>query len=165
MATSPKSPSIESVLEVADDYSAAVANHYLAGGQQTALLQLMNKARSTLEADLHALVRDSGAAAPPTAAVSTWLPIDTVPPGVNVFVFYRNRAGMGRTIKAMHSPRFTLEANEDCEDGVAEYHEALDRYTLVEGFWEQIDNWDEFTQVLVTEGEPTHWMPLPAEPL
>lgn len=32
------------------------------------------------------------------------------------------------------------------------------------GWYECIDNWDEYSQVAINEGEPTHWMPLPTPP-
>ena len=32
------------------------------------------------------------------------------------------------------------------------------------GWYECIDNWDDYTEVAIHEGEPTHWMPLPAPP-
>ena len=30
---------------------------------------------------------------------------------------------------------------------------------------ECINNWDDYTEVAIHEGEPSHWMPLPAPPV
>ena len=46
------------------------------------------------------------------------------------------------------------EASETDHEGVG----------LEAGWYESIDNWDEYTQVSIYQGEPTHWMPLPDPP-
>ncbi len=33
------------------------------------------------------------------------------------------------------------------------------------GWYECIDNWGDYTEVAIHEGEPSHWMPLPAPPI
>lgn len=33
------------------------------------------------------------------------------------------------------------------------------------GWYECINNWDDYTEVAIHEGEPSHWMPLPAPPV
>lgn len=98
-------------------------------------------------------------------ALPQWQPIETAPSGVPVLIFYVNTYGKSRVIKARHIARFTEEANYDSfEDGVDEYDEENDRYTYREGWWEIIDNWEDYGFVVVHEGTPTHWMPLPAVP-
>lgn len=99
--------------------------------------------------------------------MSDWQPIETAPHNKPVLIFYRNCLGKGRCIKALRTDRFMVEATgdeSDNEDGVTEYDEANDRYTYVAGWWEQVDNWCDYTQVKVHEGEPTHWQPLPGPP-
>lgn len=90
-----------------------------------------------------------------------WQPIDTAPSGKPVLVHYRNSHGKGRTIKARWVARWTEEASFEAEDGCSEYNEENDTYYVTEGWWECVDNWDDFTEVKVSEGVPTHWHPLP----
>lgn len=96
--------------------------------------------------------------------MSDWQPISTAPQLQVVLVHYKNVLGKSRVIKARFTPRYTEEATDECEFGTQEYDEANDRYTLVEGWWECIDNWGDFSYVFVTEGVPDHWMPLPKPP-
>ena len=58
----------------------------------------------------------------------------------------------------------TEEADGDAEACI-EYDEAADTYYVTEGWYECIDNWDDYSSVAVTEGEVTHWMPLPQPPI
>jgi len=44
-----------------------------------------------------------------------------------------------------------------------EYDEERDEYFLLEGFYEVIKNWDDFTSITI-EDFVTHWMPLPEPP-
>ena len=96
--------------------------------------------------------------------MSEWQPIETAPSGRAVLIYYTNQLGKGRTIKARHIKRFTEESNDNADEGVDEYDEANDRYTYVEGWWEMLDNWDEYGFVKVYSGTPTHWHPLPDPP-
>ena len=46
------------------------------------------------------------------------------------------------------------EAAETDEDGVG----------LEAGWYESIDNWNDYSQVAIHAGEPTHWMRVPSPP-
>lgn len=86
-------------------------------------------------------------------AASQWQPIETAPQdGRKLMLSYRNRNNKTRTVLA----RWVTddEAAETDADGVG----------LEGGWYECIDNWDEYSQVTIHEGEPSHWMPLPAPP-
>lgn len=90
-----------------------------------------------------------------TAAQSEpqWMPIETVPKdGRKLMLFYINRAGKARTVLACWLT--DEEAAESDADDVG----------LEGGWYECIDNWDDYCQVAIHEGEPTHWMPLPQPP-
>lgn len=94
----------------------------------------------------------------------SWHPIETAPSGVEVLIHYKNALGKSRVIKARRIERFTEESGSDSNDGVDEYDQANDRYTYVAGWWESIDNWDDFAFVMVSEGIPTEWHELPEPP-
>ena len=95
-----------------------------------------------------------------------WTPVAEALPksGVKVLACYRNRLGNLRRIRAMWTAAKTEEADGDAEACI-EYDEAADTYYVTEGWYECIDNWDDYSSVAVTEGEVTHWMPLPQPPI
>ena len=87
------------------------------------------------------------------AAKRQWQPVETAPmTGVKVILSYRNRNNLPRTVMARW---LTDEEAADSD---------LDDVGLEGGWYECIDNWPDFTQVAITEGRPTHWMPLPEAP-
>lgn len=82
-----------------------------------------------------------------------WQPIETAPTtGLKVILAYVNRNGKPRTV--MGRWLTDEEAAEIDADDVG----------LEGGWYECIDNWDDYTEVAIHEGKPTHWMPLPAPP-
>jgi DNA phosphorothioation-dependent restriction protein DptG len=95
--------------------------------------------------------------------MSEWQPIETAPSGKAVLISYLNSCGNRRTVKAVKFGQYECAANYDSDD-FAEYCEEKDEYFCPAGWYEQIDNWDEYSSVKVYQGEPTHWMPLPAPP-
>lgn len=97
--------------------------------------------------------------------VSGWQPIETAPKGKGVLVFYKNRNGKGRVVKAAYIEKHTLEADSECGGDWGEYSEAHDEYFCPEGWYESIDNWDDFSEIRINEGEPSHWHPLPESPI
>ena len=98
--------------------------------------------------------------------MSNWVSINDGYPDVGkpVFVYYTNKLGKGRTVKAFWAKKFTIEDMGDYRDMVGDYDEERDMYYLQEGWWEMVDNWDEWSHVEIDQGEPTHWMPLPEPP-
>lgn len=107
---------------------------------------------------------------PPTAVGSNaelgaWVPVAERMPasGAVVLACYRNALGNWRRIRASWIAAKTEESGS--ESDIGEYDEATDTYYDPEGWYEQIDNWDDgFSAVGVTQGTITHWMPLPAPP-
>jgi hypothetical protein len=86
-------------------------------------------------------------------AQDPWQPITTAPKtGRKVILFYLNRNNLPRTVMA----RWLTDEQAAETDG--------DDVGLVAGWYECIDNWDDYTEVAIYEGEPTHWMPLPKAP-
>jgi hypothetical protein len=86
--------------------------------------------------------------------------------GRMVLAHYINRSGMKRTIRAQHIEAFTVEAEDfaDPDNECVEYSEQDDCYYLLPGWYECIDNWDEYYRVAVNEGVPTHWQSMPSAP-
>lgn len=81
----------------------------------------------------------------------------------NVLAYYQNSMGNSRRIRAAWIAAKTVESNledNDCD----EYDDTTDAYYMKEGWYEQIDNWDEYSSVTVCEGDVTHWMPIPPAP-
>jgi hypothetical protein len=83
-------------------------------------------------------------------------------PGKKVLAHYLNALGKPRTIIAEWVPAKTREDSPDGDLG--EYDDETDLFYWPEGWYEQIENWDDFTALLVDEGEITHWQPLPRGP-
>jgi len=83
--------------------------------------------------------------------------------GKKVIATFVNQSGKRRTICAHHIVRWSVESDNDdcCHD---EYSAEKDAYFLCEGWYENIENWGEYSSVHVCEGEITHWMPLPESP-
>jgi hypothetical protein len=95
-----------------------------------------------------------------------WIPVteDTASlPRKKCLAHYKNSNGNGRTVCAFYAGKFEFEQSysDDCN---IKYCDHDDRYYLAEGWYEVIDNWDEFSSVAITEGEVTHWMKLPDAP-
>lgn len=99
-----------------------------------------------------------------TEVLGAWVPVAERLPaaGQTVLACYRNSANNVRRIRAHWIAAKTEESSGDNDFG--EYDEATDTYWTPEGWYEQIDNWGDYSAVKVCEGEPTHWMPMPAPP-
>lgn len=89
----------------------------------------------------------------PAQAVPAWQPISTAPKdGRKLVLSYLNRSGKRRTVFGCWLT--DEQAAETDADDVG----------LKGGWYECIDNWPDFTQVAIIEGEPDFWQPLPAAP-
>ena len=99
------------------------------------------------------------------AARFRWIPVAERMPenGVTVLAAYQNELGNWRRIRARWIAAKTVESYGDSDIG--EYDEATDTYYDPEGWYECMENWDEYAYVAVHHGEPTHWMPLPEAPV
>ena len=97
--------------------------------------------------------------------MSAWTKIsDELPQsGRTVLAFYRNEHGMPRIVRAAWVLANTEEAGSDNDD-FSVYNEADDTFYWPEGWYEQIDNLDDYSSAKIYQGEPSHWMPLPQPP-
>ena len=95
-----------------------------------------------------------------------WVSVEAEPPPANIplLATYKNSLGKTRTIKAMWVPRFTHEGMNEFEDLDLDYSEDTDTYYWPEGWYECLDNWDDYSYILVYQGTPTDYQPLPTPP-
>lgn len=90
-----------------------------------------------------------------------WQQIETAPKNRTVLIFYKNECDKDRTIKAKYVGKHTVE---HCGDDALDFDE--DEFGNIwwpEGWYEEIDNWDDYASAFVNHS-PTHWMPLPKAP-
>lgn len=81
-----------------------------------------------------------------------------------VLAYYKNAHGKDRIIRACWIAANTEECNPDDDiDDVGAYNKENETYYWHEGWYEQIDNWDAYSAVMVHH-EITHWTPLPFPP-
>lgn len=92
-----------------------------------------------------------------------WIPVDLKLPahGTNVLATYKNSHGKRRFIIGHYLERWKEESLDD--DNNDEYSEESDMYYLKEGWYENLENWD-YSSVAVSEGQVSHWIPLPDGP-
>ena len=79
---------------------------------------------------------------------------------INYLATYINKSGEHIIIKAFYAHKFSVLNNNDY-DAYDEYAEDYECYYLIEGWYEVIDNWPEYSSVYVINGEVTHYQPLP----
>lgn len=99
-------------------------------------------------------------AQPAEIVVEGWQPIETAPQAKSVLVAYVNECGKARVVKARFIARFTELSDEDTNN---EVNPADDNCYTLEGWYEEIDNWDEYSGIRIHH-ELTHWAPLPGTP-
>ena len=62
-----------------------------------------------------------------------------------------------------YAERFKEECHFADDECVVEYNEETDEYYLHEGWYENINNWDDYSSIAIAD-TVTHWMPLPEAP-
>lgn len=95
-----------------------------------------------------------------------WFPINTAPKNRPVLVHYKNTHGVDKVIKAKYIPKLTEEFYGDEYEDNDYFDEDRGVWYLPEGWYEMIDNSDEFCYwVLDRHHKPDFWMNLPKPPL
>ena len=102
---------------------------------------------------------------PEPPAGDGWRDIASAPSAKPVLVAYKNRCDKWRVVKAVRYEQYQNEQPADDDEGeCGEYCEEKDAYFVRAGWYELIDNWDDFGFVSIYEGEPVAWQHLPAAP-
>jgi len=73
---------------------------------------------------------------------------------------YFNSHGKSRTVCARWIPA-KFESGDSETDDFLEYDEDADVFYWPEGWYEVIENWDDYGSIVINEGQVTHWRPLP----
>lgn len=104
------------------------------------------------------------------AIVPQWIPVtpETMPEsGVAVLLCCERRYHDGRIYRYICDGEYIAKHTETAsgidDDLSVEYDEETDEYYLAEGFYERINNWDEYSSVVISDFV-THWMTMPQPP-
>ena len=91
----------------------------------------------------------------------TWRPASELPEKDQIVIAtYLNSNGKRRSVRAVYVRQYEEELDYD-DDSDYEYNEENDTYYLKEGWYELIDNWDDYSSVAIVEGVVDYWMPMP----
>jgi hypothetical protein len=94
---------------------------------------------------------------------SAWYPASQLPdPGKKKLIYYKNDLGMNRVVVGFYLPEKFQVSDPEIDD-IAIYDQETDECYLPEGWYEAIDNWDDYSSVVIHH-EVLAWMPLPALP-
>jgi hypothetical protein len=92
--------------------------------------------------------------------VSEWISVkESIPEGVALVAYQKEQAGT-LVCKACY---FKKHEQETSDDDNFDYNDEDDVYYIPEGWYECIDNWEDYSSVSI-QGIVTHWMPLPEAP-
>jgi hypothetical protein len=95
-----------------------------------------------------------------------WINVnDELPVNNEVLAVYINTAGKERIVRARYYRKFERDLGSDLDDSCpVDYNEDDDTYYIAEGWYELIDNWDDYYSVCITEGDVSYWTYLPLPP-
>lgn len=91
-----------------------------------------------------------------TVNAMVWIPCSERLPDTSrkVIAYYKNEYGKDRQVMAFYAGKFAVESGSD--DEYMEYCEGDDAYYLPAGWHEAIENWDDYSSVVIS-CEITHW--------
>jgi len=93
----------------------------------------------------------------------SWISVDGEMPenGATVLLRQVNPNGYTCCIVGRYVGKFELEASSDMVDDEVDYNEDEDEYYCPAGWYENIENWNDYSGVNVCEGVITHWQSKP----
>lgn len=90
-----------------------------------------------------------------------WIPVSERLPEDTVIVTVETKMFKQKYVcKAVWIPRWSKKAEYDNWEDCSEYNEDEDEYYVLEGWYERVHNWDEYSYVGI-EDDVIAWMPLP----
>lgn len=100
--------------------------------------------------------------------MSEWIKCDDAMPvtGCKVLAAFRNSHGKWRRVCAIHLTKFAwdCDAYDWDEHSDADIDEKTGTWYWPAGWYEAIESHSDYQYWSVTDGQVTHWMPLPAPP-
>lgn len=92
---------------------------------------------------------------------SQWIPCsERLPKGTAIVTAETKMFKYKYVCEAVWIPRWSKKAEYDSWEDCSEYNEAEDEHYVLEGWYERVHNWDEYSYVGI-EDEVIAWMPLP----
>lgn len=111
------------------------------------------------------LLSEAGTQIQELRAAQEWVPVSERLPkkGIPVLAHYKNRLGNSRRVRAEYIFPRTVEAglDDECE---LDWSDDEEQCWIKSGWYELVNNCDEYNFYNIYEGEVTEWMPLPLPP-
>lgn len=99
--------------------------------------------------------------APTIETEQRWIPVsEGLPEGTAIVTVETKTFKHKYVCEAVWIPRWTWKAEYDNWEDCSEYNEDEDEYYVLEGWYERVHNWDEYSYVGI-EDDVIAWMPLP----
>jgi len=89
--------------------------------------------------------------------MSNWISVNESLPKSEERVLTRFQVDNGNVVLMIGFYAHKFEVPHDPDDLKLDYDEEKDQHYLTEGWYEEIQNWDEFGFLRVEFGEVTHW--------
>ena len=130
-----------------------------------ALTYLVEYCGAAFDEDMQRMLKERLDSLP---SAQRWIPCKTALPKTEekVFVTCEHLDIYGKphryVCKAYHVDRYTVRADFDYwDEGCDEYREEDDQFYVLEGWYECIHNWGDYSSVRITEDKVVAWCPLP----
>lgn len=92
-----------------------------------------------------------------------WQPIETAPSHKIILIAYTQKGRKKQSvIKAFQCDQYDIKSGDQNDN--SEYCEADDTYYIPGGWYEVIENWEDWGSIAVF-GDVTDWMPVPSLPI
>ena len=99
------------------------------------------------------------AAAPEYPADAGWISVDERLPDTSrkVIAYYKNELGKDRQVMAFYAKEYEIESESNDGSGCeSDYSEEKDAFFIPKGWYEKIENWDDYSSLRI-ESTVTNW--------